>query len=208
MALLSKWITQIIVLMLIGTIVELLLPDNRMRKYVNLVSGLLMLLILTQPILYLFSVDMTKMIHQVEETLFDTDTSLETSEKKAKSQKEDIESTQDAYIWNEISSQLIQSANEVLEDTHEMTVTGIEVETNEDESDIENIVTTVAPTSVKNENGDTAISIRSIDVDIDTKEMEKESLEEKKGQVIKEALAEAWDVDSSQIQLLWEGQID
>lgn len=206
MALLGTWITQIIVLMLIGTIVELLLPNNRMRKYVNLVSGLLLLLILTQPILYLFSVDMTKMVHQVEDTLFDTDSSLQMSEKKMKTQKQDIESMQEAYIWNEISSQLTQSANEVLEEKYELTVTGIEVEANEDETDIENILTTIAPKSKQNKNEGHDIGISP--VEIDAKETKTEAVDEEKGQVIREELAKVWDVDPSQIQLLREGQID
>lgn len=206
MALLGTWITQIIVLMLIGTIVELLLPNNRMRKYVNLVSGLLLLLILTQPILYLFSVDMTKMVHQVEDTLFDTDSSLQMSEKKMKTQKQDIESMQEAYIWNEISSQLTQSANEVLEEKYELTVTGIEVEANEDETDIENILTTIALKSKQNKNEGHDIDISP--VEIDAKETKTEAVDEEKGQVIREELAKVWDVDPSQIQLLREGQID
>src|SRR5699024_12872035 len=57
MEIFSDWITQIVLFILLGTVIELLLPDTRMKKYVNLILGLLLLLILSKPILYLFSVD-------------------------------------------------------------------------------------------------------------------------------------------------------
>src|SRR5699024_655151 len=104
MAILQNWIMQILVLMLIGTIVEMLLPNNHMKKYVNLVVGLLLLLILTQPILYIFSIDLTGMINRIETSFVQDDVVLKDSEEQFELQKSEIQSTQDAYIWDEISS--------------------------------------------------------------------------------------------------------
>src|SRR5690625_3378814 len=110
----TEWIMQIIVFILLGTIVELILPNNSMKKYVNIVIGLLLLLILAKPILYIFNVDVTAALNRMEETIFQDEKMMEETEILFENQKRDIQAEQDAYIWNEVKSQLMQEANPIL----------------------------------------------------------------------------------------------
>src|SRR5699024_10332005 len=111
MEIFSDWITQIVLFILLGTVIELLLPDTRLKKYVNLIFGLLLLLILSKPILYLFFVYTEAVIRPYKQMIQEEITYIET-EKEIIKQKNEIQATQDAYIWNEIAAQLKQEAND------------------------------------------------------------------------------------------------
>src|SRR5690625_1241159 len=129
-SILSDWVTQIIIFILIGTILELVIPNNSMKRYIHIVVGLILLLILVKPILYIFSVHVPTTIDKVEQTLFTDDELLFTTEKQIESQKNEIHKGQDAYIWSEVTSQLIYEGNDVLKDEYnEITISDISFET-------------------------------------------------------------------------------
>src|SRR5699024_12592794 len=69
MGFLSDWITKIILFMLIGTVVELILQSKMMKKYVHFILGLLFLLLLAQPIFFMFNIDITEKITDIERQL-------------------------------------------------------------------------------------------------------------------------------------------
>src|SRR5690625_511204 len=116
MNLIAEWVMQIIVFILIGTILELLLPNNNLKKYINIVIGLLLLLILTKPILSLFQIDVTKEIEKIEKTVFIHHAELEETKDLIENQKNEIQTEQDAYIWNEVKMQLMDEANKQLKE--------------------------------------------------------------------------------------------
>ena len=94
MTLISNWVMQIIIFMLIGTIIELLLPNNSMKKYIHLVFGLLLLIILAKPILHLLQVDIVSEFQKFEHVITDrndtyseTENFIEMQKKKYKPNK-------------------------------------------------------------------------------------------------------------------------
>lgn len=54
----SNWLKQIILLVLIATFIDLLLPNNAMDRYVKLVMGLLIIMAILSPLLQLFHSDL------------------------------------------------------------------------------------------------------------------------------------------------------
>src|SRR5699024_3807142 len=113
MEIFNDWITQIVLFILLGTVIELLLPDNRMKKYVNLILGLLLLLILTKPILYLFSVDTETVMRPFEQFIQEDSTYIDTEKEISKLQLkhgDDKEIT--AVIGTLSSSSKTKSADE------------------------------------------------------------------------------------------------
>ncbi|HLR71398.1 MAG TPA: stage III sporulation protein AF, partial [Pseudogracilibacillus sp.] len=66
---LVNWVTQIIMFILLASIIDLLTPESAMKKYIKLVVGLLLILILMQPIFSLFN-------HSVESALHKTFTEI------------------------------------------------------------------------------------------------------------------------------------
>ncbi|MBB6692970.1 stage III sporulation protein AF [Cohnella xylanilytica] len=57
MSALSGWLQQIVAVVLLASLVDLLLPNRTMQRYVRLVAGLLVLLTVASPVLQLFKGD-------------------------------------------------------------------------------------------------------------------------------------------------------
>ncbi|MDG5788697.1 stage III sporulation protein AF [Evansella sp. AB-P1] len=57
MSMITAWITNIILLILFASILELLLPNSKMQRYVKLVVGLMLLMVMLQPLLSVFQMD-------------------------------------------------------------------------------------------------------------------------------------------------------
>jgi len=204
MSMLSDWVIQIIIFIFIGTILELIIPNNSMKRYVHIVVGLILLLILVKPILYMFSVNIPAALDQVEQTLFTQDELLFSSEKQLEEQKSEILAEQDAYIWNEITSQLIHEANSVLETEYDgTTVSDISFETNDHEAleleNIEKIIVTLETT----ESDQKEVSIVQ-PVEIGEDSSQEEFVESVTGNKIRKTLAELWGVEEEQIEYVWE----
>jgi len=65
MALISSWITNILLLILFATILELLLPNSSTQRYVKLVVGLMILVAMLQPVLSIFHEDPETLMEKV-----------------------------------------------------------------------------------------------------------------------------------------------
>src|SRR5699024_12214199 len=63
---LTEWVTQIVVLIFIGTILDLIIPNQSMKRYVHIVVGLTLLLILIKPILFVFQEHIPSAISKIE----------------------------------------------------------------------------------------------------------------------------------------------
>lgn len=203
-SILSDWVTQIIIFILIGTILELVIPNNSMKRYIHIVVGLILLLILVKPILYIFSVHVPTTIDKVEQTLFTDDELLFTTEKQIESQKNEIHKGQDAYIWSEVTSQLIYEGNAVLKDEYsEITISDISFETKDEneEANEENIETVIV--TLSNEENDNT-EIRTIQpVEIGDNERDTSNVESDVGNEIKQTLAQLWGIDEEKIEYIW-----
>jgi len=209
MTFITEWVMQIIVFILIGTIIELLLPNNTMKKYVNIVVGLLLLLILAKPILFLFSTDVTSHLERIEETIFQDEQILNETEYLIEKQKIDIQAEQDAYIWNEVKSQLINEANPVLNDQYNSEIIDIAFTFDEvfvDKYDNLNQVIVSMKTTGENQKVE-AENIQPIIIDteqeVDNKKAAKEATNREP--MIKNTLEELWGLNKDQIEILWEG---
>src|SRR5699024_6852964 len=198
MEMFSDWITQIVLFILLGTVIELLLPDTRMKKYVNLILGLLLLLILSKPIL--FSVDTETVMRPFEQIIQEDSTYIDT-EKEINKQKNEIQATQDAYIWNEIAAQLKQEANDHLPEEYGQELSNLQLK-HDNDKEITAVIGTLSSSS-KTKSADE----HPIDqVEIDTTR----SLEEGQGKKVKDKqlinyLADLWELDADIIHLEQEG---
>ncbi|MEO3944388.1 stage III sporulation protein AF [Gorillibacterium sp. CAU 1737] len=69
MAWLSSWIKEIIVVVLLATFADMLLPNKSMQRYVKTVIGLFLLMILLTPVLHLFRMnwDTDRLLQSIRE---------------------------------------------------------------------------------------------------------------------------------------------
>lgn len=203
MQMLIDWIMQIVIFMLIGTIVQFLLPKNTLKKYVNIVIGLLLLLILTKPLLYLFSIPLPTTFDYLERSLFSDEMYVEKTEREISVQKNDIENEQAAYIWNEAKEELIAKAETPLQSKYNVDVIDITFEKALSEHDESKVIVHVALEN--NVAKDTSSNIEPIEIStLQPKNEAKEDESLAKTERIVNELATIWEIDPQLIQLKWE----
>lgn len=120
----KEWITNIILFVLLATVIELLLPNTKMEKYVKMVVGLLLISIILSPILKLFSENFEQDIF-VYSHLTENDQKL--MENSIEEKKREIQAMHDAYILEEVSSQLKELAKEELMDEFGLNISKIDL---------------------------------------------------------------------------------
>lgn len=200
------WITKIVLFMLIGTIIEMLLPSNTMKKYVHFVFGLLFLLLLAQPIFYIFQTDITEQISHIEEHLQTNEGHMEQTKLNIEKQKEDIQAEQAAYIWNELAEQYMDVANPILQndfqihistlafvpdsdgDVMELTFSSVIVSLEEFTGQSHSVVTAITPIKIAEQSNETS------------------SVHKTNNRLIEQTLRQMWQLeDDITIELQWEG---
>lgn len=202
MSFLSTWIMQIIIFILIATIIEMLLPNNSLKRYVNIVTGLLLLLIFVKPLLLIFSLDVSSSITSIERGLDNNANQTIYQDNAFDSQKKEIQAEQDAYILSEISQQLIQSGNLALADVSTLQIFLVEfVFIDNSVQDIEDLqMVTVHLTEEVVSKGMTSIEPIVIDP------AQPQRVEETNQHLeVKSVIAATWDIKEEMLTLVVEG---
>lgn len=204
MNLLVQWVTQILIFLLLATIIDLLIPNTSMKKYIKLVVGLIFLLIFLQPLFYLVTVDGTKTMENFivqQLTQSEEHTTLENS---LNIQKKEIQASQRAYILEQTENYLVHLANDSMQDHFQLSISDIQLtflkEGTEDYENLEKIE--VYLTELKNEKG----AVDEVDeVVINMNENEKSSEKLQHEDKIKSLLANVWEVSPDLITLNLKG---
>lgn len=117
MSVITAWITNIILLILFATILEMLLPNSKMQRYVKLVVGLMLLMVMLQPLLSIFQTDTDEWLQDITSW---TDDPGENNTSSIDSKKMDIELDNLAYISEQVAVQLKNKASKQLEERFEV----------------------------------------------------------------------------------------
>jgi stage III sporulation protein AF len=112
---LTDWIANILLFILLAVVVELLLPQTSLQKYVKMVIGLLLISIILNPIFKLFSSDIEDLLKNAN-VLFEKDVNSNI-ENSIENQKIDIQADQNAYILEQTAVQLVEMTEKELMDT-------------------------------------------------------------------------------------------
>lgn len=197
MSFLTGWLTNIIVLILLATILEMLIPESGMKRYVKLAVSILLLLLILQPVLSIFSVDIERMIANIET---ETDVSDQATMNLINLQKTEIENGQRAYISEQIAVRLREDANEAL-DRYDLIVTDVQVEwADQSELAIESV-----DVYVKERKDTSDPSPRIIVEEIDIRTSQPLSIAHREEEAIRKLLSERWQMPEETILLTWEG---
>jgi len=204
MAYLYDWIKQIVLFILIGTILEMLLPNSSLNKFVHFVFGLLLLLVLAKPIFYLFQTDITHEIKLIEEEMEPNIRTAQQTKFSMEKQKEDIQAEQAAYIWNELAEKLKDEANDTLMETYDVQIYDITFDnaqgfiTNGELSHLNVYVKSVE------EKSDAFKPIEPVVIDKSDRGAEKQTSGGYRQ--IEQTLRETWQLDDAvTIDIFWEG---
>jgi len=210
MGFLSDWITKIILFMLIGTVVELLLPSNMMKKYVHFIFGLLFLLLLAQPIFFIFKTDITEQIAAIERQLEQDSKSLEKTNVSIEKQKEDIQAEHAAYIWNELKEHYIEQANPLLQNQFNASISEISlIEDVRAKGTLDELTTLIVSLDLGQIEAESTLSTIK-PIEIRRQPVKEEHVKLTNEEAITEMLRDIWQLDEAVIiELHWEeGQVD
>ncbi len=203
LAMLTQWITQIITVLILASIINLLVPETMLKKYIQLVVGLIMILIFLKPILFIFDMDLEKALEVSTYQLSQSNKNNQNVESLINFQKKEIQASQRAYIEEEMAVQLKKVASDTLLNKHNMEITNMSF-LFKDEKDLsyealEEVIVYVQ--EMDNEEG----AVRRVNkIIINTNEVmpEKDHAFEEE---ISTLLADIWEIDGQIITVYWEG---
>lgn len=206
MSFLYEWIKQIVLFILIGTILEMLLPSNQLKKYVHFVFGLLLLLLLAKPIFYLFQTDITNEILLIEQEMEPDRRTVEATTDHMEKQKKDIQAEQVAYIWNELAQNLINEANDTMQQQYGLQINQVSFENefaDRDEiGDFSKIIVLLEPVNEREHNSPKPIE----PIIINPQEKSRQLHEDQNEKAIEATLRNTWQLeDDVTIEIIWEG---
>jgi len=126
-----EWVTNIIVLILLAIVIDLLLPSMNLQKYVKMVIGLMLILIMLTPILKIFSVDVDRLISSISTIGIAQKNSVENA---IEQKKREIQASQRAYILEQMAVQMKNEVSEELMERYGLTIDEISLQTKEGEN--------------------------------------------------------------------------
>ncbi|ADU29969.1 stage III sporulation protein AF [Evansella cellulosilytica] len=135
MGIITSWITNIILLILFATILELLLPNSKMQRYVKLVVGLMLLMVMLNPILSIFQNDPEAWLDDISSW---TNEPSEQTMSSMDAMQSEIEKENLARISEQVAVQLKNVAAKELEQQYEVVIRNIylEFETFQEDEDL------------------------------------------------------------------------
>jgi len=157
-AVITGWITNIIVLILLATVLELLLPNSNMQRYVKMVIGLMLMAVILSPILTIFTKDFDSMLRSAALTDPTPDVRMEN---QIESKKSEIQASNAAYIEEQMAVQMKSQVEKELRDQFNLEIThvGLELKDAEGEKNIEQIAVTVSKAVEKDVQDVEAVSV-------------------------------------------------
>ncbi len=206
MEILTQWVTQIIIFLLLASIVDLLIPATSMKKYIKLVVGLILILIFLKPLFYLFDFDAQQALERSYTQILNQQSEGERVENSIKMQKSEILESQNAYILEQTVVQLKELAKNPLQEDYQVEISDIafpqtehSVETELTIENLDEVIVYIAE-SDKEEGSVSAVDDIVISAD---KPVTNDKQVDVNG--IKLLLQDIWEIDTKKLTILWEG---
>lgn len=205
MGFLNGWITNIILFILLAIIIDLLLPNSSMQKYVKLVVGLLLIVIVITPLFQIFSTDIDDVLQSINLKSGIQEKNIENS---IEMKKKEIQASQRAYILEQMAVQMKSDVNEELVQKYGLTVQHISL-TIPNEKVNENIssakdISSIEVVLSKKDKKDVAVSaVKTITIDT-SKPIQKKS-ENHVDKAVVNYLASKWEIDPKKLTVVTDG---
>ncbi len=193
-------------------IIELMLPNSSMKKYINMVVGLLLILIFLQPLFHLFQVDIEDVMTQAVPSL-EVGEEQENMKNLIESKKNEIQASQDAYVLEEMAVQMKNQVEEELNNDYGVSVVDLNFQFEEKEQvDLENLqaikvlLQQIELDQQTDDDEATVEEVHAVDIEIGEQNQTQDELAPKT-EKIKSYLSETWQLDEQDITIRWEGRL-
>ncbi|MFN7251149.1 MAG: stage III sporulation protein AF [Anaerobacillus sp.] len=208
MQLLTEWISNIILLILLASVLELLLPNSSLQRYVKMVVGLLLLVIILTPLISIFTKDVDSWVSSIGLSNHLEEKNVQFS---LENKKKEIQQVTLAYISEQVAVQLKRQVEEEMITKFDKEVVEVMVDLNDflEEDDYLNSIVQVSILLKKVdsdiEEGDKTVPVVAL-VEIDTsKGVEPLQETTTNKQEILQYLATTWTIPIEKVEVLMEG---
>ncbi|MGM7635521.1 stage III sporulation protein AF [Bacillus sp. Hm123] len=124
MAYIMDWLGNVLAFILLAAVVDMLLPTSSFQKYARVVMGLLLLLVMLQPMWTLFSIDMEQELYD----WIDQQTTDEKLEQELTVKQGRLESTKQLYILKNAEQQLRTQVEDELKNQFQKKIIDLNIE--------------------------------------------------------------------------------
>ena len=198
MGLLTEWIINIIIFLLLAMVIDMLLPESDMKKYVKLVTGLLLIAIIITPIFKIMSADFDQVLASLSENEVNHD---QTQESLLELKKKEIQASNHAYTLEQMAVQMKDEVEKELMDNFGMSITNISISAG---TDLEPTTETLQKITVYLESGEEKIAlVKPVRINVKNKADSTNTIDHA-GIIL--TLSKHWEVPESIIELVAEGR--
>ncbi|THE11296.1 stage III sporulation protein AF [Bacillus timonensis] len=209
MSFIAEWITNIILFILLATIVDMLLPSSSMQKYVKMVTGLLLILIILTPLFSLFKTDLDQALLNMNLKPVQPEKSLENL---IDLKKKEIQASQRAYILETMAVQLkTEVEEELVQNEYDLTVqkvnvflsSAVDVKETVTLDDIQSIEVVLSKETAE---PDDVPVVKPVEIDTSKQtEPAYKKVDQTNVKAITKSLSTRWEIDSDKIVVTVEG---
>ncbi|KKB42953.1 stage III sporulation protein AF [Bacillus thermotolerans] len=191
MDILTDWLTDVIVFILLAAVMDALLPSNSFQQYAKIAVGLLLLFVMLQPLWKIFSVDAEQELTKwADGVMTNEQASVITVDKQSS-----LENSRELFILKSSEQQMKELVQEEVEQAFQRKIVEVDIKVSSWENSfpesIEHIDVYVASLSA----GETMKPVE--EVAIQSQEQEEEGLENK----IASFLSQKWNISEEQLNI-------
>ncbi|WP_347549665.1 stage III sporulation protein AF [Pseudalkalibacillus hwajinpoensis] len=197
MGIITGWVTNIIVLILLATVLELLLPNSSMQRYVKMVIGLMLMAVILSPILSIFTEDFDRLLRSV--TIEDAAGSAEI-ENTIETKKSEIQASNVAYIEEQMAVQLQSQVEKELRERFDLEISDVALNVTEIEG--EKQIDQIAVTVKESADDGSVSEIEAVSVSLAVEEVSSTDSEVRK---VAYFLADEWELYPKQVVVQMKG---
>lgn len=202
MAYLMDWVIQLITIIFIIMIIEMLVPQTSMKKYVNTILSLVFLLMFLQPVFQLFQIDIEQSINHTFNQ-FGQQTDHQQIENEIELKKKDIQATQSAYVIEELAIELENQVEGELRETYGVEISHInfdyQLETNQVMTNLEKIEVFLRTVD------QTIGEVEEVIIGRDVQKNEQIEDPDTTRRDVETYLHQKWEVEADMLAVFWEG---
>ncbi|WP_245690188.1 stage III sporulation protein AF [Sediminibacillus albus] len=180
-------------------LVDLLMPNSSMKKYIKVVVGLILILIFLQPLFHLFQMDIDTMMANALNGL-ETDVTEENMKNSIDLKKNEIQASQHAYILEEMAVQMKNEVEEGLEKEYGVVIADIAFQFVEGKEMSFESLQAVNVTLVEKGLQTTEGEVEQVVIDVDDQPAEEELPDTGE---ISNFLFEQWELEKQTINIDW-----
>lgn len=202
MEFITQWLANIILFILLAIVIDLLIPNTALQRYVKMVVGLLLIVIILTPLFTIFNKDLQEILSQVTIAEITADEKIKNS---IESKKREIQASQRAYILEEVAVHMkSQVEKELLRlYNYEIYDLALFVEADSDSFTMEDLSKVVVTIGARKEKIPQVEQVSKVVVDL-SQPSEHSKTNEKELTEIQLFVAKHWEVSPELIDVVWE----